>query len=332
MVITVPAIDRPLNGPRPINLNKDIPQVVELLELAFGETLDSEGRRIFNNTPHVQPAFLWRLNPVYTRLAPGYVWENNGRIIGNVTLLPTKTAGRYLIANVAVHPNYRRQGIARILMGSVLDMVRARHGKTILLQVVKENDTAIALYHSLGFTRLGNVTSWLSSVARLREIEPTMGESWPTIRPLPGSRWREAYQLDRQALHPDLNWPDPLPLDTYKGGFWRWLDNFLNARQIETWVTTAPSSQRSAHQSPLTGLVTIASEWGRAHVISLRVHPNWQGHLERPLLAKAIRRLRILPRRNVRVEHPDNDSMTNELLTAANFRPQRTLTHMRLDL
>ena len=46
MVITVPAIERPENGPRPINLNKDIPQVLELLRLAFGESLDAEGQRI----------------------------------------------------------------------------------------------------------------------------------------------------------------------------------------------------------------------------------------------------------------------------------------------
>jgi ribosomal protein S18 acetylase RimI-like enzyme len=322
MVITVPALNRPLNGPRPINLSRDIPQLVELLELAFGEAVDSEGQRIFKNTPQMQPAFLWRLNPSYTRLAPGYVWEENGRIIGNVTLLPTKTVDRYLVANVAVHPRYRRQGIARLLMGSVIEMVRARQGRHILLQVAKENDTAIALYHSLGFVSLGSVTSWLSAVSRVCELDPGTGIA---IRPLPANRWREAYQLDRQALHPDLNWPDPLPPDGYKGGFWRWLDNFLNGRQVETWATTDNGNH-------LTGLAAITTEWGRAHVLSLRVHPGRQGQLERPLLAKLIRRLRMLPRRNVRLDHLDSDTTVNELLKTANFRPQRTLTHMRLEL
>ena len=54
--------------------------------------------------------------------------------------------------------------------------------------------------------------------------------------------------------------------------------------------------------------------------------------MERPLLAKLIRRLHYLPRRNVEVEHPDNDELVNALLQEANFQPRRTLTHMRLDI
>ena len=99
MIITVPAIERSENGPRPINLNKDIPQVLELLRLAFGESLDAEGRRILQGQTAVtgQPAILYRFNPMASRLSRGFVWEKDGRIIGNVTLLDTKINGRYLI-------------------------------------------------------------------------------------------------------------------------------------------------------------------------------------------------------------------------------------------
>jgi hypothetical protein len=54
--------------------------------------------------------------------------------------------------------------------------------------------------------------------------------------------------------------------------------------------------------------------------------------LERPLLAKLMRRLQYLPRRNVQIDHPDDDELVNSLLQEANFQPRRTLTHMRLDL
>ena len=70
---------------------------------------------------------------------------------------------------------------------------------------------------------------------------------------------------------------------------------------------------------------------GAVHRI-VGVHPDAAGRLERPLLAKLVRRLQYLPRRNVRIDHPDNDIVTNALLTEANFTVQRTLTHMRLDL
>ena len=34
-----------------------------------------------------------------------------------------------------------------------------------------------------------------------------------------------------------INWPEPIPEDTYKTGIWRVISNFLNGRQVETWVT-----------------------------------------------------------------------------------------------
>jgi hypothetical protein len=66
--------------------------------------------------------------------------------------------------------------------------------------------------------------------------------------------------------------------------------------------------------------------------MALRIHPAWRGQLERPLLAKAIRRISYLSTRNVRIDHPDDDQLTDQLLQEANFQPRRTLTHMSLDL
>lgn len=327
MVITVPTQDRRRNGPRAINLNKDIPQILELLERVFGASIDLDSRQLLTGGAHLgqQPAFLWRLSPAASRLALGYVWEEDGRIIGNATVLTTETAGRYLVVNVAVHPNYRRQGIARTLMHSVANLVRSRNGREILLQVVKENVAARELYRSLGYTTLGSVTSWYAPSSRLRPLDLSDNGSSPFIREMRPQEWRAAYRLDQMSLHPDLNWPEQLPPDAYKKGFWRRLANFFSGRQMETWVTANSQGQ-------LVGLGSILSEWGRSHQAVIRIHPAWQGRLERPLLAKLIRRFYYLPRRNVRIDHPDEDQVMNELLTAANFQPRRTLTHMRLDI
>jgi ribosomal protein S18 acetylase RimI-like enzyme len=327
MVITVPVQKRSGNGPRPINLNKGIPQVMELLRVAFGKSLDAEGRRWLNGyTSLHQPAFLWRLNPGASRLSTGYVWEADGRIVGNVTLLNTEVDKRYLVVNVAVHPDYRRQGIARTLMETVLDLVQARQGRQVVLQVVKDNTAAINLYESMHFSTVGHMSNWYAYPSRLRTIPGAAhGRPGPYIRELYRHEWRAAYELDRICLHPDLNWPDPLLPDAYKSGLWRRLLDFFNGRRSETWVTTG-------NHNRLTGLVSILSEWGRAHQLSIRVHPAWRGQLERPLLAKALRRLRYLPRRNLRLNHSDDDPVMNQLLREANFRLRRTLTHMRLDL
>ena len=271
------------------------------------------------------PAILWRLSPAAAKLSQGFVWEEDGRIVGNVTVLTSETPGRYLVVNVAVHPDYRRRGIARLLMKQVDDLVRQRQGNQILLQVVKQNNAAIELYNSLKYTTVGSMTQWAASASRLRRLDLNLDNVGPPIRELKRLEWQAAFALNQQALHADLNWPEPPKPDVYKTGFWVRLKNFLNGRQAETWVTTGAQNQ-------LVGLANITTEWGRSHQALIRVHPAWQGRLERPLLAKLIRRLHYLPRRNVQIEHPDDDELMNALLQEANFRPRRTLTHMRLDL
>lgn len=327
MVITFPAGVRPFTGPRPINLNKDVPQVVKLLELVFGHRLEGSEQRLFSSEVGLtQPAFLWRLNPAANKLGLGYVWEENGRIIGNATLLTTRTPGRYLVVNVAVHPDFRRRGIARDLMESLASLVKARGGHKILLQVVKDNTAAVDLYRSLNYATLGSITTWRCATQRLRQLEPDgPNQAEPAIDELPRHDWQQAYQLDVTALPIDLNWPEPLPEDAYKQGAWRQLENFLNGRRSEVWITHNQANQ-------LTGLVGIWSEWGQPHQMALRIHPALRGQLERPLLAKAIRRVSYLSTRNVRIDHPDDDQLTSQLLQEANFQPRRTLTHMSLDI
>ena len=327
MIVTAPLQDQSKNGPRPINMNTDIPGILKLLELVFGASLDAEGRKMFagNASALQSPAILWRLNPAATKLSLGFVWEENGRIVGNVTVLSTETPGRYLVVNVAVHPDFRRRGIARLLMKRVEKLVRQRQGNQILLQVVKQNNAAVELYNSLNYTTVGSMTNWTASVSRLRRLELNLNTAGPPIRELKRHEWKAAYILDLQALHADLHWPEQLKPDLYKSGFWVRLMNLLNGRQAETWVATAAKKQ-------LVGLATISSEWGRSHEVAVRVHPSWQGRLERPLLAKLIRRLQYLPRRNVQIDHPDDDELMNALLQEANFQPRRTLTHMRLNL
>ena len=313
------------DGLRPIDMSRDVPQIVELLRMVFGAALElDEGQLLGDDVSAQITSLFYRFNPATSRLTNGFVWLANGRIVGNVTLLPTKSWDRFLVANVAVHPNYRRQGIARAMMHAVTSAVKKRGGRAILLQVVKDNDSAIDLYRSLGYVDVGHMTTWHSSASRLRRIDPPASAPAIDVRPLPGRQWREAYALDTTCVPADLNWPEPLRPDAYRQTIWQRLSDTMNSRLFETW--TAEANDR------LVGLATISSQWGRSHLLTVRVHPDAAGQLERPLLAKLVRRLQYLPRRNVRIDHPDDDVVTNALLTEANFTTQRTLTHMRLDL
>ncbi|MCK5921925.1 MAG: GNAT family N-acetyltransferase, partial [Methylococcales bacterium] len=250
-------------------------------------------------------------------------WEVNGRIVGNITLLTTKTRGRFLVANVAVHPDHRRRGIAQVMMQAAIERVQAQQGATIALQVVKDNAAAIQLYQNLGFFKMGNMTLWQTGSSRIRELPKPGGEI--RIRPLRGGDWSAAYKLDTNCLPNDLNWPNLLPEDAYRRGVWQQVGDFVNGRQEETWIVKQPDGQ-------IVGLGSIISDWGRAHKLKIRVQPAWQGQLEHPLFAKLIRRLRYLSPRTMVFNHPDDDLIMTQLLEKARFTRLRILTHMRLDL
>ena len=59
------------------------------------------------------------------------------------------------IMNVAVHPEYRRQGIAEGLICTLVEELKNRGIHALLLEVRATNAPAIALYEKLGFQQVG---------------------------------------------------------------------------------------------------------------------------------------------------------------------------------
>jgi ribosomal protein S18 acetylase RimI-like enzyme len=118
---------------RPFDIRRDLDPVADLVETCFAETLDEDGKR------YVHQMHSAARNPGYLRWASavadhasiplsGFVWEENDKVVGNLSLIPFLNQGRqyYLIANVAVDPEYRRQGIARALTEAAMEQVRNR--------------------------------------------------------------------------------------------------------------------------------------------------------------------------------------------------------------
>ena len=57
--------------------------------------------------------------------------------------------------NVAVHPDFRRQGVARALILALIGELKKRGSRCLTLEVRASNDPARALYESLGFAHVG---------------------------------------------------------------------------------------------------------------------------------------------------------------------------------
>jgi len=328
-MLATPVITRgaPSSGPRPINLTKDKRQVVALLNLTFGH----RGQRRLGEQVSLNYAspITMRWNMLSRGFVPGFVWEESGKIVGNVTLLESQLVGRYLIANVAVHPDYQRRGVARSLMQEANNYIVQNHGHKILLQVERDNQPAIKLYHSLGYVAIGTMNHWHVTPSRLR-IEKPVGPLIPGIRQIERHDCQEAFQLDRKVVQPDLNWPVPPGPDLFKTGIWRRLTDILNGQRVNCWIGDNQADGSGQHY--IIGLVTLFSDWGRPHQIRLRVDPAFQDQIEPALLHKALAKVKKLRGGSAIISHPAEDQTANRLLAGANFQLRRELTIMTSDL
>ena len=57
--------------------------------------------------------------------------------------------------NVAVHPDFRRKGIAESLVNALVEQLKANGSRCLTLEVRASNMPAIALYEKLGFSEIG---------------------------------------------------------------------------------------------------------------------------------------------------------------------------------
>lgn len=77
----------------------------------------------------------------------------SGRVLGYAGLMVVADEG--YITNVAVFPEYRRQGIAAQILQVFLQFAEANHLAFLTLEVRPSNAAAIALYQGFGFEEVG---------------------------------------------------------------------------------------------------------------------------------------------------------------------------------
>ena len=85
-------------------------------------------------------------------------------------------SGESQLAELAVHPDFRRRGLARRLLLEMLEDARVRCAATATLEVRRGNAPAIALYRSLGFSEVGCRPRFYEGREDALLMEKTMGE------------------------------------------------------------------------------------------------------------------------------------------------------------
>ena len=57
--------------------------------------------------------------------------------------------------NLAVHPEYRKQGIGTELICQLVEKLKKNGSHSLMLEVRASNESAISVYHKLGFVEVG---------------------------------------------------------------------------------------------------------------------------------------------------------------------------------
>lgn len=102
-------------------------------------------------TPWSRGAFVYELKQ--NRAARCWVARVTGELVGYLCLW--EVGSELHITNLAVHPAWRRQGVARTLLGEILTDARRRRLTLAFLEVRPTNWEAQALYESFGFRAIG---------------------------------------------------------------------------------------------------------------------------------------------------------------------------------
>jgi ribosomal protein S18 acetylase RimI-like enzyme len=319
------------SGARPIDISRDSGQILSLLDQAFGPLPSGRGQRML-----ISPAgsnFGSVLGPRFSDffggVVPGFVWEEAGRIVGTLSLLAARKTGKFLVANVAIHPDYRRRGIATRLMIASMDYMRKQGGREILLQVERDNEAANRLYADLHFSVLGEVNNWTASTIGIRSIAPSSSEGF-NIRSMSHGDEKAAYLLDQRCMPFTLRWPDPPHPAKYRQSLWRRISDFFNGKKMEVWVADTPAPKPGKRR--LVGLGYIESEWARPHELAIRVIDEWQGRIERNMVSDLVAHVKQHRSGHVRINHLASDGYVNDLLKEANFRVKRSLRLMHYSL
>jgi ribosomal protein S18 acetylase RimI-like enzyme len=318
--ITIPARAEAHPNLRSLNALRDLPAVADLIELCFSSTMDSDGRQYVQDMRRAgkDNSFVrWANRAIETTSLPlsGYVWEENGKIVGNASVIPFKRGKQrvYLIANVAVHPDHRRKGIARTLTERAITHAREKNVTEIWLHVRDDNPGAIDLYTKLGFVERARRTSWH---AYTDPHPPTLATDVTISGRKPGD-WPT--QLDWLLhLYPErLAWHRNWSFNSLRPGLWNWLYLLFVDLNIRQWTAIKKGRMEAA-------LAWIP--YGRGESLFAATVPGSDPAALTALLLQARREL-FHSYSSVALEFPVSEF--DDAIQSAGFKPLRTLIWMQ---
>jgi ribosomal protein S18 acetylase RimI-like enzyme len=320
--ITIPVKTKDHPHLRPLNVLRDLSAVADLIELCFSPTMDNDGQRYLSDMRRASrdDSFLrWASRVSETASMPlmGYVWEQDGRIVGNASLIPFRDRGKrvYLIANVATHPEYRRRGIGRALTERVMKQARDKNAASIWLHVRDDNPGAIELYQELGFQEIARRTTWQASPDHRLSYPDTTSR----IVPRHPHFWPLQQDWLRRLYPGELRWYQSWNTNALRPGLGGWLYLLFIDFNVKQWA--------AVHNDQLLATLTWMPQGGRSEsLFAATGSAGTNSDALTSLLIHARRTITYPP--YLTLDYPA-DEMADSI-RAAGFKPRRTLLWMRV--
>ncbi len=321
--MTTAVLRRAEQGLVPFHPLRHLGPVADLMAEAFGGELGPWARQTLRRMQRMARwgalgFLIWGMD--LDQESPGFVWVEDGRVVGNISFRRAATAGGWMIGNVAVHPQWRGRSIGRALVEAALEDIAARGGIWVGLEVREDNPTARRLYERLGFEPVGE------------SLELARSESlpWPSAtgsQPLPMRRARAAeshalYLLARDGLSRTHQEVLEIRPSAYRAGWEARVSAWLEGRSENWWVLK--------DEGGLTGALRLTSyRPGRWHEVEVLIRPPRMDDLGGPLVATVLAFLARRPAWETVTTLPGVRMRLEPLFAAAGFHPLRRLLQMR---
>ncbi|MEA3326114.1 MAG: N-acetyltransferase [Chloroflexota bacterium] len=226
---------------RPLDLSADLNRVADLVEICFPIHRDPDGQTYVREMRKAARDYnlmgwLSQLDDIGKKKPAGFVWDDDGHVIGNLSLIPFQNAKKRidLLANVAVHPQHRRKGIARALTIHALKHLRRYGESDVWLQVRHDNSSALNLYRSLGFSDRAVRTNWRIKPFEFRQI--SYSESHPCkLRHRLKEDWNKQQGWLNRTYPQEIRWNLPINFHRLAPGLLQSVSNFLDSVFLRQW-------------------------------------------------------------------------------------------------
>ena len=290
-------------GIRPFDIRSDMVAMTDLVEIAFKGDLERWGSNFREQMEIAQKMVpllkaLSRISEVYRHTFDGFVWEEQQDMVSLVIIQKMgldKT--RWMIGNVATHPDHRRKGLARKLVVRAMEHAKSFGAEICTLEVHAEAKPAYDLYRSLGFVHYDSITALkLDGVPKVQVLP--LGDY--QIRSMKFNEWQSRYELATRVTPQAVQDFLPVSLAEHRISPIERITTPLVMRlqglKLHRWAVEKDGQ--------LVGtMVLLASK--KANIpndLSINIEPKHLSALAEPLLTLALNTLTDYPPQTTRIE------------------------------